>query len=126
MGAFTGSGAVEAPRYFHGVVSRFAAGSVAMPGDLPSALKQIATGDKLRVCGVNLSAQEMQTLIGLLRHRGIEVALDRLIPAPGGRLAVFGTTPLTFEALTAVANSASQTAGKKVIDCEGFAYLMLQ
>ena len=126
MGAVTGSGAVEAPRYFHGVVSRFAAGHVALPGELPDALRQMATADKLHVCGVNLSAQEMQALIGLLRHRGIEVGLDRLIPAPGGMLAVFGSAPLTVETLTAISNSAGKSAAKKVIDCEGYAYLTLQ
>jgi hypothetical protein len=116
------------PRHYNGFISRFSAGakaSLVLPPDLAASLKQIeGAGPRLHVCGVNLSAGQMQNLIGLLRHGAVEVILDRIVSAPGDALLIFTGTALAPNAIVAVAAVANQTpAGRRIIDCEGYSYL---
>lgn len=114
-------------RHFHGVVSRFSAGQKAAVQwtRLAQSLKtELAGGSKVHARGVNLSAGDLQQLVASLRLQGIEVRPDGLLSAAGPGMVVFSTSPMTTQSIIALANSVDRApGGRRVIDCEGYAYL---
>jgi hypothetical protein len=114
-------------RHFHGVVSRFSAGrkDVTYWTKLADSLKtDLAAGSRVRARGVNISSTDLQELIASLRQRGINVSPDGVLSSAGPGLVVFSTSPMTTQSLIALANSVNRApAGRRVIDCEGYAYL---
>jgi hypothetical protein len=114
-------------RHFHGLVTRFSAGQKALTPDLVDALKAIGNaGARLHVCGFGIPPVDIQSLQILLRCKGLEILVDRLLSASGKSTAIFATSALTPARASAVAQSANQApAGKRVIDCEGYAYLSM-
>src|SRR4051812_12467377 len=114
-------------RHFHGLVTRFSAGQKALTPDLVDALKAIeSTGVRLHVCGFGIPPVDIQSLQTFLRCNGLEILVDHLLSASGKSTAVFATSALTPARASAVAQSANQApAGKRVIDCEGYAYLSM-
>ena len=94
--------------------------------DLAQSLKTIFSSDSPIHClGFGLHPANLHHLVGLLRARGVEVIADQPIAASGSHLAIFSASALTPMLGASVAHSASGAPkGKKVIDCEGYTYLL--